>query len=66
AANAALYRIVLCRLRHDPATRAYVQRRTSTGKSKKDIIRCLKRYIARQVYSAIQTDLAARSALDSP
>ncbi|MGI8754465.1 MAG: transposase, partial [Acidimicrobiales bacterium] len=42
AANAALYRIVLCRLRHDPATRAYVQRRTSTGKSKKDIIRCLK------------------------
>jgi len=56
AANAALYRIVLCRLRHDPATRAYVQRRTSTGKSKKDIIRCLKRYIAREIYNAIQAD----------
>lgn len=57
AANAALYRIVLCRLRWDPATRAYVDRRTKEGKSKKDIIRCLKRYIAREVYAAIQTDL---------
>ncbi|MGV1010743.1 MAG: IS110 family transposase [Dermatophilaceae bacterium] len=57
AANAALYRIVMCRLRHDPHTRAYVQRRTAQGKSKKDIIRCLKRYIAREVYAAIQTDL---------
>jgi transposase len=66
AANAALYRIVLCRLRHDPATRAYVARRTATGKSKKDIIRCLKRYIAREIYTAIQTDLNPRSALDTP
>ena len=57
AANAALYRIVMCRLRHDPNTRAYVERRTKNGKSKKDIIRCLKRYIAREVYTAIQTDL---------
>jgi transposase len=61
AANAALYRIVLCRLRHDPATRAYGARRTSEGKSKKDIIRCLKRYIAREVYAAIQTDLAPKT-----
>lgn len=57
AANAALYRIVMCRLRHDPTTRAYVERRTKNGKSKKDIIRCLKRYIAREVYAAIQSDL---------
>lgn len=57
AANAALYRIVICRLRWDPATRAYVDRRTKGGKSKKDIIRCLKRYIAREVYTAIRTDL---------
>lgn len=57
AANAALYRIVMCRLRHDLRTRAYVQRRIAQGKSKKDIIRCLKRYIAREVYTAIQTDL---------
>ena len=62
AANAALYRIVMCRLRHDPATRRYVERRTQDGKSKKDIIRCLKRYIAREVYNAIQTDLTARNA----
>jgi transposase len=57
AANAALYRIVICRLRHDPATRAYVERRTKQGKSKKDIIRCLKRYVAREVHAAIRTDL---------
>ena len=34
----------------DPATRAYVERRTKEGKSKAEIIRCLKRYVARQVY----------------
>jgi len=56
-ANAALYRIAMCRLRWDPTTRAYVDRRTKQGKSKKDIIRCLKRYIAREVYAAIQADL---------
>jgi transposase len=56
-ANAALYRIVLCRLRYDQRTHDYVERRTKHGKSKKDIIRCLKRYIAREVYAAIQGDL---------
>lgn len=61
AANAALYRIVMCRLRHDRRTRDYVERRTKQGKSKKDIIRCLKRYIAREVYTAIQTDLNPRA-----
>ena len=45
-------------MRWCPATRAYVQRRTTQGLSKKDIIRCLKRYIARAVYRAIQADLA--------
>jgi transposase len=59
AANAALYRIALCRLRWDPATRAYVQRRTQQGRTKAEIIRCLKRYIAREVFTAIQTDLGA-------
>ena len=43
----------MCRLRWDPATRAYVDRRTKQGKSKKHIIRCLKRYIAREVYNAL-------------
>lgn len=49
-ANAALYRIVICRLRWDPRTRAYAERRTSEGLSKKDIIRCHKRLIAREIY----------------
>lgn len=40
-ANAALYRVVLCRLRWDPRTRAYTERRTKEGMSKKEIIRCL-------------------------
>ncbi len=53
-ANAALYRIVLCRLRYDPATRAYVERRTKEGLSKPEIIRCLKRYVAREVRHALQ------------
>jgi transposase len=52
-ANAALYRIVLCRLRWDPRTRVYVERRTAEGMSKKEIIRCLKRYITREVYTAL-------------
>jgi transposase len=52
-ANSALYRIVLCRLRWDPRTRAYMQRRTKEGRSKKEIIRCLKRYAAREVYQIL-------------
>jgi len=49
-ANHALWRIVFTRMGSDPATRAYVERRTKEGKSKAEIIRCLKRYVARQVY----------------
>ena len=54
-ANAALYRIVLCRLRWDPHARAYAHRRTTEGMSRKEIIRCLKRYVAREVYTALLT-----------
>ena len=54
-ANAALYRIVLCRLRWDPRTRAYMERRTKDGLSKKEIIRCLKRYVAREIYQVLTT-----------
>ena len=61
AANAALYRIAISRLRWDPDTRAYVERRTMEGLSKKDIIRCLKRFIAREVLAAIRTDLNPRN-----
>lgn len=53
-ANAALYRVVLCRMRWDPRTRAYVERRTKEGLSKKDIIRCLKRIIARELYYVLR------------
>lgn len=49
-ANAALYRIVLVRLRWHPPTIAYVERRVAEGLSKKDIIRCLKRFVAREFY----------------
>ncbi len=42
--------IALCRMSHDKRTRSYVARRTKEGKTKKEIIRCLKRYIAREVY----------------
>jgi transposase len=54
-ANAALHRIVLCRLRWDPRTREFAQRRTAHGRSKKEIIRILKRYIAREIYTALLT-----------
>ena len=46
-ANHALWRVVLVRMSNDPDTRAYVERRTKEGKSKRKIMRCLKRYVAR-------------------
>ena len=49
-ANHALWRIALVRMRCHPPTRAYVERRTKQGLSTLDIMRCLKRYIAREVY----------------
>jgi transposase len=49
-ANSALHTIALVRMRHDPRTRDYVARRTAEGMSKKDVLRCLKRFIAREVY----------------
>jgi len=49
-ASHALRRIVVTRMGSDAATRAYAGRRTKEGKSKAEIIRCLKRYVARQVY----------------
>jgi transposase len=49
-ANSALWRIVIVRMRVDPRTREYVARRTAEGLGKKEITRCLKRYVAREVY----------------
>ena len=54
-ANRALYIIVLGRLRYDARTRAYAQRRTKEGLSKPDIIRRLKRYVARAIYPLLST-----------
>jgi hypothetical protein len=52
--NRALHTIVLSRLRYDPATRAYAQRRRAEGKTDREIKRCLKRYIARQLYRQLE------------
>jgi transposase len=52
-ANSALWRIVTIRMTHDPRTKAYVARRTAEGKTTKEIIRCLKRYVAREIYKAL-------------
>jgi transposase len=55
-ANAALYRAVIVRMRFHEPTRAYVARRTKDGLDKRDIIRCLKRYLAREIYQRVMTD----------
>ena len=52
-ANRALHMVVLSRMAHDSRTRAYVQRRTAEGKSTSEIMRCLKRYVAREVYGLL-------------
>ncbi|ROQ78285.1 transposase [Streptomyces sp. CEV 2-1] len=53
-ANAALYRVVQTRIRWDERTQKYLERRTAEGMSKREIIRCLKRYVARELYRHIQ------------
>lgn len=53
AANNALHTMVLVRSRVDERTRAYGKRRTKGGLSKKDIMRCLERLVAREVYRAL-------------
>jgi transposase len=52
-ANRALYMVCLARMRRDRRTQQYVARRTAEGKSKPEIIRCLKRYVAREVYRVL-------------
>jgi transposase len=54
-ANRALYMICLARIRRDRRTQEYVARRTTEGKSKREIIRCLKRYVAREIYRVLIT-----------
>jgi transposase len=52
-ANSALYTITITRLRHDQRTRDYIDRRTTQGKTRREAIRCLKRYIARELFQLI-------------
>lgn len=54
AANSALHIIAICRLRCDGRTRKYVERRIAGGLSKMEAIRCVKRYIAREVFALIR------------
>jgi transposase len=57
-ANRALHMIAVCRLRYCHRSHAYAERRTAEGKTKPEIIRCLKRCIAREIYHALSADLA--------
>ncbi|GLX99615.1 hypothetical protein Hesp01_75650 [Herbidospora sp. NBRC 101105] len=54
-ANSALYTIVLARLRWNTRTRDYIARRQAQGKTRREAIRCLKRYVAREIYKIITT-----------
>jgi transposase len=58
ALNRAIHTIAATRMRCCPTTRAYVARRSAEGKTDKEIRRCLKRYIARQLYRALNTTMA--------
>ena len=64
AANSALHKIAIVRLATDPETRTYATRRTAEGKTKKDILRCLKRAIAREVFHLITTPQPAADSSD--
>ena len=59
-ANAARYRVAIVRIRFHQPTIDYVARRIAQGLSKKDIIRCLKRFLAREVYQRVMTDHKTR------
>jgi transposase len=57
-ANRALHLIAVCRRRYCQRTRASAERRTREGKTQREIMRCLKRYIAREIYNTLKADLA--------
>ena len=66
AANSALYIVTIVRMRHHQPTRDYVERRTAEGLSKREIIRCLKRYIAREVYANLPQPAQATTTSSPP
>jgi transposase len=62
-ANSALWHIVITRMVYDPRTTEYIDRRIREGKTKKEAVRCLKRYVAREVYGLLPHD---KLGLDRP
>ena len=62
-ANSALWHIVITRMVYDPRTTEYIDRRTKEGLTKKEAVRCLKRYVAREVFSLLPHE---KLGLDSP
>ncbi|WP_425264146.1 IS110 family transposase [Streptomyces caeruleatus] len=64
-ANNALWTVVVTRMRTDERTQKYLARRTAEGKSKKEIVRCLKRYVAREIYRTLLARYRRPSALAS-
>jgi transposase len=62
-ANSALWHIVITRMVYDPRTSEYIMRRTKDGLTKKEAVRCLKRYVAREVYSLLPHE---KLGLDNP
>src|SRR5215203_5841830 len=65
-ANRALYVIALGRMGRDERTKAYVAKRTAEGKSKREIIRCLKRYMARELYRILVQPLSPLPSVSAP
>jgi transposase len=63
-ANAAIHRIVLGRMSKDQRTKDYVAKRTADGKGKLEIMRCLKRYVAREIYRVLQNPRSAPATND--
>jgi transposase len=66
ALNRAIHTIALTRMRSCPTTRAYVARRTAEGKTLREIRRCLKRYIARQLYRTLTTAMTPTAHTSQP
>ncbi len=62
-ANSALWHVVITRIVYDPRTTEYIDRRTKEGLTKKEAVRCLKRYVAREVYGLLPRE---NLGLDSP
>jgi transposase len=65
-ANRVLYVIAVCRMSRNERTRTYVVKRTAEGKTKKEIIRCLKRYIAPEVYRILASLSLNKPSISAP